>query len=241
MKNTSHSDSKLKTIIRTSRNPRLNPSRLYDRYYHLKRLRDEMILILNEYFSNRDLTLVDVGCGNMPYRPLFECYVKRYIGVDLPQNKQAEYHILKNGGVDLPDKCADVVLSTQVLEHVTDPKVYLDECYRLLKPNGLLLLSTHGYWMYHPDPTDWWRWTCDGLRKIIEEANFRIIRWRGILGLAASSIQLLQDALMPKLPRSLRKIFGCVMQFVAGLIDKLHTTEEREKEACIFIALCVKK
>ena len=230
---------RVQEIIKKSSSPRLNPSRFNDRYYHLKRLRDEMISIMNEFLSKKTLVLVDFGCGKMPYRPLFENYVEQYVGVDLPDNKQADVHI-KSGQADLPDQFADIVISTQVLEHVPDPQAYLKECYRLLKPDGLLILSTHGHWMYHPDPTDFWRWTSAGLRKVLEENQFKIIQWRGAMGLISSAIQLFQDGLMSKLPGFLRGISGCVLQFFVELFDQWHTVHEREREACVFIAVCLK-
>jgi SAM-dependent methyltransferase len=229
----------IQEIIKKSSNPRLNPSRFNNRYFHLKKLRDELISIMDEFLSKEALVLVDFGCGKMPYRPLFENYVKQYVGVDLPENKQADVHI-KNGQADLPNQFADIVISTQVLEHVSDPQSYLKECYRLLKPDGLLILSTHGYWMYHPDPTDFWRWTCDGLKKILEENRFKIVQWRGVMGLVSSGIQLFQDGLCPKLPGFLRGIFGCILQFFIGLFDQCHTGDDRKREACVFIAVCSK-
>jgi 2-polyprenyl-6-hydroxyphenyl methylase/3-demethylubiquinone-9 3-methyltransferase len=36
----------------------------------------------------------------------------------------------------------DVVLNMEVVEHVADPQAYLDACYQLLKPGGLMVCST---------------------------------------------------------------------------------------------------
>ena len=122
-------------------------------------------------------TLVDYGCGTMPYRPLFERYVSRYVGVDLASNDEAEASLDEAGRMALPDASADAVLSTQVLEHVGDPSMYLAEAFRVLKPGGLLLLSTHGIWWYHPIPR-----TCgDGPAKACSGCSARAVssRWSG--------------------------------------------------------------
>ena len=76
----------------------------------------------------------------------------------------------------LPEKVGgyDLVLSTQVLEHVEDPVGYLNECHRVLVPGGRLLLTTHGLFEDHGCPYDYWRWTVYGLAKMIEQAGFDI-------------------------------------------------------------------
>ena len=72
----------------------------------------------------------------------------------------------------LPDGCAKVIVSFQVLEHVWDLDWYFSEIRRLLAPGGTLLLSTHGTWLYHPHPTDFRRWTREGLRMELSSRGF---------------------------------------------------------------------
>lgn len=43
---------------------------------------------------------------------------------------------------DLPDEAFDTVISSDVVEHLLSPYGYLSECYRILKPDGCLILST---------------------------------------------------------------------------------------------------
>jgi SAM-dependent methyltransferase len=71
----------------------------------------------------------------------------------------------------LPPEAADYdfVLSTQVLEHAEGPTTYLQECCRVLRPGGHLLLTTHGIFEDHAVPHDYWRWTAGGLQRMIEE------------------------------------------------------------------------
>ena len=112
--------------------------------------------------------LLDVGCGQKPYEPLFAPYVASYIGVDPVENPHAE---LKGAVEDLPveDGTFDVVLCSQVLEHCDDPARAVAELHRATAPGGRLLLSTHGVQVYHPSPVDYWRWTHAGLEKVVSE------------------------------------------------------------------------
>jgi SAM-dependent methyltransferase len=112
--------------------------------------------------------LLDVGCGEKPYAPIFEPYVSEYIGVDPVENPHAE---LKGAVEALPvgDGSVDVVLCSQVLEHVEDPAQAVRELFRVLRPGGWLLLTTHGAYYYHPRPADYWRWTHTGLEKVLRD------------------------------------------------------------------------
>lgn len=214
---------------------RLYPPRTSSRYYSLTRLRQTLERLAVRLAP--DATLVDLGCGSMPYRPLFAPRVARYIGVDLARNPQADLVMPPDGSVPLGDGAADVVLSSQVLEHVDAPAAYLAECRRILRPNGLLVLSTHGYWMYHPDPGDYWRWTGAGLVRQIAGAGLEVVQVEGIMGLGAAALQLLQDALSLRLRGPLRTAWGTLMQgFVAGA-DRFYRPEQRAADASVYVVV----
>jgi SAM-dependent methyltransferase len=73
--------------------------------------------------------------------------------------------------LDLDDETFDVVLCTQVLEHVRRPHQALLEMARVLRPGGVLLMSTHGVYPFHPDPNDYWRWTQQGFEAMFEDVE----------------------------------------------------------------------
>ena len=171
----------------------------------------------------------------MPYRPIFEPHVAEYIGCDLPGNELADHFVLPNGTADAPTGAFDVVLSAQVLEHVADTKLYLSEAHRVLAENGLLLLSTHGTWRYHPDPLDLWRWTCDGLHRVITDAGFSITERVGVMGPAATGLQIWQDAVLPAVPKPLRTIFTAGIQSAIGIADRRCPDEIRNRDACVYL------
>jgi SAM-dependent methyltransferase len=224
-------------------NPRLHPGAFHSRWYHLTTLRNALIEESKEAISKRGRgqTLVDLGCGSMPYKEIYEPLTAHYIGVDLPMNPSADLHISQSGQSPLADASVDIVLSSQVLEHVPFPQAYLKEANRMLKPGGLLFLSTHSYWMYHPDPTDFWRWTHEGLRKEIEQAGFRIEHIRGIMNLAASGLQLFQDGVSSRIPSPLRPLFFFLINRAMAIVDKLGGAEARNRDACVFVIRAIKE
>ena len=217
-------------------NDRLNPTIFHTRYVHLSQLRDATMQKMQELTAeNKELLLVDFGCGDMPYRSVIEPLVGKYLGVDLEMNPKAEHHIGFDSKTTLPDNYADIILSNQVLEHVDTPSGYLQEAYRILKPGGRIILTTHGYWFYHPTPNDYWRWTSAGLRKTVEAEGFRITSFFGIMGLAASGIQLFQDALCSKMPKFLIPPFALIMQGLIGLFNKVNSQEQRDRDASLYV------
>jgi len=177
--------------------------------------------------------VLDYGCADVPYRRFFPADVD-YLAADLPGNPHAGLEIAPDGTVPVEDESVDAVVSTQVLEHVTDPGLYLAECRRVLRPGGGLLLSTHGVMAYHPDPNDYWRWTCAGLRRAVVTAGFEVERFEGIMGLGASGVQLFQDSVYPRLPGPLRNVFALLMQSLVALLDRFDGPERRRQNALVF-------
>lgn len=223
---------------------RLNPPRTHGRYFGLVRLRQAIEAAVADYVAPMPAPrVVDLGCGTMPYRALFEPHVTSYTGADLPSNPDADHAMdARTGRVDLPDACADAVLSTQVLEHVESPEAYLAEAHRLCRPGGLLILSTHGLFKHHPDPQDYWRWTGSGLDKLLSRNGWRVERRAGVLGFGAAAWGLMQDAIVTRLPRVrwVRASAAACLQQGVGVLDRLYTDEQRRENAAVFVAVARK-
>ncbi len=164
----------------------------------------------------------------------------RYVAADLPGNPHADLTLTSDARVPAGDESFDAVLSTQVLEHVADPGLYLAECFRVLRPGGRMLLSTHGVFVYHPDPVDLWRWTCEGLRRQVEFAGFQIETFEGIVGPVATGIQMSQDVVYWHLPRALRPVFALVLQTLIRVIDRFESSESKGYNASIFALVAIK-
>lgn len=178
-------------------------------------------------------TVLDFGCAASPYRSIFDQSVT-YLGADLPGNSAADVELARDGSVPLPDASIDLVLSTQVLEHVEDPARYLRETRRLLRSGGSLMLTTHGMMYYHPDPEDYWRWTSAGLVRLVEEAGLRVDHVAGIVGLIPACLQMIQATTSEKLPRRLRRPYIAAMQLmVSGLDRRLSETSRRHNSLVI--------
>ena len=207
--------------------------------YIIKALPAGLQPLANELQVPPDGRVLDYGCADAPYRRLFPPSVD-YVGADLPGNPVASVEIGADGTVPVASESFDAVLSTQVLEHVEDPDLYLGECWRVLRPGGRMLLSTHGIMVHHPDPVDYWRWTCEGLRRVVSSAGFEVERFEGIMGLAATGIQLVQDGIWWRVARPLRPVVALLLQSIIAVVDRLQGPASRRHNALVF-ALIARK
>jgi SAM-dependent methyltransferase len=194
---------------------------------------------------SRDLELrpggrvLDYGCADTPYRYFFPADAD-YVPADLPGNPHASIEIEPDGTLPVPDESFDALISTQVLEHVADPATYLAECHRVLRPGGRMLLSTHGMMVYHPDPDDYWRWTCAGLQRAVAEAGFEVVRFEGIMGLASSGLQFVLDTLYYKVPRLTRAPLALFFQTLIAAFDRVQGAESKRLNALVFALVAVR-
>lgn len=221
---------------------RLYPPLWSEWYWHLTTLRHEIEVSISRVVNvTSRVRVVDFGCGDMPYRCLWKDHLLEYLGCDFADNESADVVINSNTGtLPLSGGSFDVAFSTQVLEHVVDPGLYLKECNRLLKPGGFLLLSTHGVWPYHPCPTDYWRWTSAGLKKIVSDAAFEIIHFRGMMGPPAFALQILQYSLLYLVPKPIHPLLTCPMQVLIRIADTVCPERVRNQDACTYFVLARK-
>ncbi|MCI0459254.1 MAG: methyltransferase domain-containing protein [Gemmataceae bacterium] len=69
----------------------------------------------------------------------------------------------------IDDNSFDCVFCTGTLEHVADPFQAVHEIHRVIKPGGIVHIDVPFIQGYHADPTDYWRFTLDGLKLLAKE------------------------------------------------------------------------
>lgn len=118
--------------------------------------------------------VLDVGAGSAPYRELFEHTDYKTSDWDQSVHIDDERPDVTAPADALPmeDRSFDVVLSTQVLEHVPDPARVLSELLRVLVDGGRLFLTVPLVWELHEMPHDYYRYTPPALERLLAGAGF---------------------------------------------------------------------
>lgn len=105
---------------------------------------------------------LDLGAQTGPYAAHFP----RRVALDLHPGPGV--HVVGDAqALGFADASFDVVLCTEMLEHVPEPQRAIDEMRRVLRPGGLLLLTTRFLFPIHDAPHDYFRYTKYGLRHLL--------------------------------------------------------------------------
>jgi SAM-dependent methyltransferase len=98
-----------------------------------------------------DRDVLEAGCGEGYGADLIAGVARRVIGLDYDESAVAHVRAryprveMLHGNLaelPLPDGAVDVVVNFQVIEHLWDQGQFVAECYRVLRPGGVLLMST---------------------------------------------------------------------------------------------------
>ncbi len=170
--------------------------------------------------------LLDVGCGHKPYEPHFKPYVDRYLGLEYPATRGARNGDVHGSSMALPFATStfDTVVSFQVLEHVPDPQQMVDECMRVLRPGGRLLLTANFLWGLHEEPHDYFRFSRYGFALLLERAGCEHIEIQAMAGSWVTTGQRVAYAIarhMSTWPSVLRVPVLFALQWCAGHLDRV--------------------
>lgn len=169
--------------------------------------------------------LIDIGCGTMPYKKELLPLLKSYTGVDHPKiarlylGNQKPDVLADARALPFKDDSFDSALLLQVLEYIDDPQKVLSEISRILRRNGILILSVPFLYPIHDPPFDQARYTMFFLKKLLKDSSMRVLVFEsngGILALVFQSVTLFS---LRQLKDSLGDRNGfAVMCFIPALV-----------------------
>lgn len=108
--------------------------------------------------------LLDVGCGNSPFKFLVNSNTCQYVGIDIEGADNFDYQnagIITFDGENIPfeSESFENILCTEVIEHIPNPEKIIAEMYRVLKPKGLCIITLPWSARVHFAPYDFCRYT----------------------------------------------------------------------------------
>lgn len=127
-------------------------------------------------FSNQSLVL-DLGGNKVDKRGEFNItdFDLRVIYANLSIEKLPDIQCYAEA-VPFKSKTFDSIICAELLEHVPDPRLVLQEVYRILKPGGVLLITVPFLYHIHADPYDYGRYTNHYWRENLMRMGFQNIQ-----------------------------------------------------------------
>ena len=183
-----------------------------------------------QYFKG---VLVDIGCGNKPYKELLKPYIKSHIGLDHKDSFHSNTEVdIFGTAYDIPvdNDYADSALCSAVLEHLEEPQKALEECYRILKPNGVAIYTIPFIWHIHEEPRDFFRYSNFGIEYLFQKTGFEIEHLDAMSGFWTTFGQLFIYKIQNLNRGPLRwfkivDLFALVIQLFAYVLDKIDRDE----------------
>jgi len=123
--------------------------------------------------------LVDLGCGNAPLYQTYKAYTSEIYCVDwansFHENQFLDFVQDLNEPLQIEDGIFDTVIVSDVLEHIRKPESLINEMFRILRPNGKIILNVPFFYWLHEESFDYFRYTRHGLKAMFEDAGFEVL------------------------------------------------------------------
>jgi SAM-dependent methyltransferase len=128
--------------------------------------------------------MIDVGCGDKPYAGIFASHVDQHLGVEYEETYRNSMYaktptadfICSGDTLPFSDGEFDTVLCTQVMEHAVRPWELFSEIARILRRDGILILTVPFSFRIHAEPFDYYRFTPYALRALCEWNGFDVVQ-----------------------------------------------------------------
>lgn len=120
---------------------------------------------------DRSSVLLDLGVGNAPFRDLTDSFAVR-IAADFSPHPNVNVVCNLLNPLPFQDNTFDVVIASNVLEHIPDARTVLLEARRVLRPGGRFVATIPFLMRMHQRPYDFHRYTDLMLMRMFQEAGF---------------------------------------------------------------------
>ena len=109
-------------------------------------------------------------------RPFFPN--KEYVGCDMRAGPGVD-RIVNLHNMEILSESVGTILILDTLEHVEDLRSALDEVYRVLKPDGIVVVTSVMNFPIHEYPFDYWRFTPEGFKSLLKHFEHQYVDFAG--------------------------------------------------------------
>lgn len=147
----------------------------------LHALVQKLIPIFDTYVKG---AVIDIGCGDMPFKDQLKSRGTAYDTLDITEKTVGITYVASILDMSMVKAgYYDTAVCIEVLEHVPEPFIALKQINRILKNDGLLILSAPHLSRLHEEPHDYYRYTHHGIRTLLENNGLKVIRMEPCGGL----------------------------------------------------------
>lgn len=104
---------------------------------------------------------------------------KEFVGCDIRHGPGVD-KILNLHNIDAPAESVGTVICLNTLEHVEYPFAALGEIHRILKPDGMAIISAPMNFAIHDYPSDYWRFTPEGFKSLLQPFPSSFVGFTGV-------------------------------------------------------------
>lgn len=123
--------------------------------------------------------VLDLGAGPSQFRDITSRF-KDSLAVDFLPYELVNVVADINKKLPFQDSSFDIILLSNVLEHIPDSKFLLEECFRTLRTNGFLVGTIPFLMKIHQKPYDFNRFTNHMLERLLKQTGFRRIEVKNL-------------------------------------------------------------
>jgi SAM-dependent methyltransferase len=183
---------------------------LEDKHWWFEARRDMIVRLLKN--DDKSVKILEVGCsGGVLIGVLRRIGYKNVLGVDISEDaidlckrkNMSDVFVMDATKLKFENEQFDIVITSDLLEHIKDEEMAISEWHRILKPGGKLIVFVPAFgflWSKHDEANQHYRrYSKAQLVGILERAHFELDRssyWNFILFFPTSLIRLLQAVLL---------------------------------------------
>lgn len=156
--------------------------------------------------------VLDAGAGDQKYGHLFAHCDYESADFELVNKPYAKsMYVCDLAAIPVEDGRFDAIIFNQVMEHLPQPALVLNELGRVLKPGGTMICSAPLFYEEHERPYDFYRYTQFAWHFMMKEAGFTILNidWlEGYFGTVAYQLETASKYLPRRSYRTVPGVLG---------------------------------